>query len=283
MTGHRFVLAVCTTVLMTSAAWAQAPAAKEATPKEPVAQEPYKPTVGQPGRDAVWVPTTEAMVEKMLDVAKVTPKDYVIDLGSGDGRMVIAAAKRGAQALGVEFNNDLVELSRQRAKEAGVADKASFQQGDMYAADISKATVLSLFLLPSNLEKLAPKFLALEPGSRIVANTFWIDGWEPDEVETMTENCDSWCTAKLFIIPANVEGRWRTPDGDMTLSQDYQMISGTFTTAEGEKLPAKGRLRGNRLTMTVGDSEYEGRVDGDTIEGWPAGRPSEVVKATRVK
>ena len=125
------------------------------------AQRVNEPTVGQPGKDAVWVPTSAEMVEKMLDMAKVTPQDFVIDLGSGDGRMVIAAAKRGARALGVEYNDDLVELSRQRARDAGVADKATFVQGDMFEADISKATVLALFLLPENLERLRDKFLAI--------------------------------------------------------------------------------------------------------------------------
>jgi SAM-dependent methyltransferase len=224
------------------------------------AQEPYKPTVGMAGKDAVWVPTTEAMVQKMLDMAKVTSSDLVMDLGSGDGRMIIAAAKRGARAIGVEYNQELVTFATRRAADAGVGDKASFQQGDMYAADISKATVLSLFLLPSNLEKLAPKFLALKPGSRIVANTFWIEGWEPDEVETMNGDCDSWCTSKLFIVPAKVDGKWRTDDGELALAQKYQMISGTFTPARGNAVPVKGRLRGDRLTLTVGDREYEGRV-----------------------
>ena len=148
-------------------------------------KESYKPIVGMPGRDAVWVPTSHAMIEKMLDVAKVTPKDFVMDLGSGDGRAIIAAAKRGVRGRGVEFNPELVEFSKREAAAAGVADKAEFVQGDMYEADISKATVLALFLLPSNLEKLKGKFLDLPPGSRIVANTFWVEGWEPDHTEKL--------------------------------------------------------------------------------------------------
>ena len=267
---------LCVAVLNGARADAQTAAADGAK-----TADQYKPVVGQPGKDAVWVPTTQAMVEKMLDMAKVTPKDYVIDLGSGDGRAVIAAAKRGARALGVEYNNDLVDLSRRAAKEAGVADKASFQQGDMYAADISKATVLALFLLPSNLKKLEPKFLDLTPGTRIVANTFWIEGWEPDATETLKENCDSWCNAHLFIIPAKAQGTWRAPHGDLTLTQEYQTVSGTFTTSEGEKLAVKGRLRGDQLTMTVGDREYTGVVKGDTIEGRDAAG-GETVVAKRV-
>jgi precorrin-6B methylase 2 len=247
------------------------------------AQDSYKPTVGMPGKDAVWVPTTEAMVERMLDVAKVTPQDVVMDLGSGDGRMIIAAAKRGARAIGVEYNADLVALSTRLAKEAGVSDKASFIQGDMYAADISKATVMGLFLLPSNLEKLAPKFLDMAPGSRITANTFWIEGWEPDETETMTANCDNWCTIKLFIIPAKVQGKWRTADGELSLTQKFQMVSGTLTTSGGTT-NVQGRLRGDRITLTAGPAEYEGRVKGDAIEGSvKTGSSSTPFKATRSK
>src|SRR5256885_2199880 len=141
-------------------------------------QESFQPVVGQEGKDVVWVPTPQALVEKMLDMARVTPQDYVVDLGSGDGRNVIAAAKRGARALGVEFNPSMVDFSQRNAAKHGVADKATFVQGDMYEADISQATVLALFLLPENLRKLTPKFLALRPGTRIVANHFGIEGWE---------------------------------------------------------------------------------------------------------
>jgi ubiquinone/menaquinone biosynthesis C-methylase UbiE len=164
-------------------------------------QEPFKPQVGQKGKDVVWVPTSPALVEKMLDLAKVTADDFVMDLGSGDGRMVIAAAKRGARAVGVEFDPNMVTLSRQLATEAGVADKATFVEGDMFEADISKATVLALFLLPDNLRRLEPKFRDLQPGTRIVVNTFGIPDWNPDATEEITENCTSWCTAMLYHVP----------------------------------------------------------------------------------
>ena len=144
------------------------------------APEPFTPEVGQPGKDVVWVPTPEPLVEKMLDLAKVGRDDFVIDLGSGDGRNVIGAARRGARALGVEYNPDMVELSRRKAAEVGVAGRAKFERGDMFQADISRATVMALFLLPSNLLQLRPKFLALAPGSRIVSNTFLIADWPPD-------------------------------------------------------------------------------------------------------
>jgi len=237
-----------------------------AAPGAQSAQKPYEPVVGQVGKDAVWVPTGAAMVEKMLDHAKVTPQDFVIDLGSGDGRTIIAAAKRGARGLGVEFNADLVEYSRKQAAAAGVGDKASFEQGDMYAADISKATVLVLFLLPSNIEKLVPKFLELPPGTRIVANTFWAPGWTPDDTQTLTENCENWCTSHLFIIPAKVAGRWRVGNGVVELTQKFQMVEGSLVGANGMKTQVTGRLRGSAITLTVGQTEYTGQVANGRIE-----------------
>jgi hypothetical protein len=246
-------------------------------------QKPYEPTVGQEGKDAVWVPTSPAMVEKMLDHAKVTPEDFVIDLGSGDGRTIIAAAKRGVRGLGVEFNADLVEFSRRQAAAAGVAEKASFAQGDMYEADISKATVLALFLLPSNIEKLVPKFLALPAGTRIVANTFWVSDWTPDDTQTLQQWCENWCTSHLFIIPAKVAGRWRVRDGVLALTQKFQMLEGTFTPQSGAAVPVKGRLRGTAMTLTVGQTEYEGTVNGSTIEGTAKTGAGGRMVATRIE
>jgi SAM-dependent methyltransferase len=165
-----------------------------------LAQAQPGPYVGQPGKDVVWVPTPPVLVEKMLDMAKVTARDYVIDLGSGDGRNIIAAAKRGARALGVEYDNDLSELAQKNAKEAGVADRARFIKGDMFEADISSATVLALFLLPDNLQRLKPKFDRLRPGTRIVTNGFPIDGWEAKEIDKVDGDCGSWCTAYLYVV-----------------------------------------------------------------------------------
>jgi len=246
-------------------------------------QKPYEPTVGQEGKDAVWVPTSAAMVEKMLDHARMTPQDFVVDLGSGDGRTIIAAAKRGTPGLGVEFNGDLVEFSRRQAAAAGVGDKATFAQGDMYAADISKATVLALFLLPSNIEKLVPKFLTLPPGTRIVANTFWYSEWTPDDTQTLQQDCENWCTSHLFIIPAKVEGRWRVGDGTLALTQKFQMIEGTYTSQSGATAPVKGRLRGNAITATLGQTEYQGTVNGATIEGTEKGGSGNKIVATRIE
>jgi hypothetical protein len=250
----------------------------------PVTQKPYEPTVGQEGKDAVWVPTSAPMVEKMLDHAKVTPQDFVMDLGSGDGRTIIAAARRGAKGLGVEFNPDLVEYSKRQAAAQSVSDKAMFVQGDMYAADISKATVLALFLLPSNLEKLAPKFLALPPGTRIVANTFWVNDWMPDDTVVLKEGCENWCTSHLFIIPARVEGKWQLPNAVLTLTQKYQMVEGTYTPTSGAPAAVKGRLRGDQLALIVDQAEYAATVSGNRMEGGATGQPNaQRVVATRIE
>jgi hypothetical protein len=233
----------------------------------------YKPKIGQKGKDVVWIPSPEAMVEKMLDMAYVTPQDFVIDLGSGDGRNVIAAAKRGARALGVEYNPDLVALSRRTAAAAGVGDKAAFVQGDMYEADISQASALILFLIPYNLMKLAPKFLELKPGTRIVSNTYEIGGgWSPDETDRL-QLCLSWCVAHLYIVPAKVEGTWRTPQGaEFTFEQEFQKLTGTHEV-EGIRVPIEnGLMRGNEIRFTINAVEYTGRVNGDAIEGVAKGR-----------
>lgn len=232
----------------------------------PPPPKPWEPTIGMAGKDVVWVPSTPAMVEKMLDIAKVTPQDFVIDLGSGDGRMVIAAAKRGARALGVEFTPEMVEHARRNAREAGVEGKATFVQGDMYEADISKATVLALFLLPHNLDKMKDKFLALKPGSRVVLNTYEVTGWEVDETFRMEGDCTSWCTVLLHYVPAPVAGTWRIGDGELRLGQDFQKVSGELT-AGGVTSAVTGRLRGDQITLTIGGVEYTGKVDGDRMQG----------------
>jgi len=233
-------------------------------------QEPFVPRSGQPGKDVVWVPSPPEMVNKMMEVAKVGPSDYVIDLGSGDGRNVIAAAKLGARALGVEYNPDMVTLSQKLAKEAGVADKAQFVQGDMYEADISKATVMALFLLPVNLNKLQPKFLNLAPGSRIVANTFGIDGWEPDFRTSLPQGseCESWCDILLWIVPAKAAGTWNMSNGGrLVLTQENQMVQGT-ATINGEPLTlSRGRMNGDEITFVAGTQTFTGKVKGNRIEG----------------
>jgi SAM-dependent methyltransferase len=241
---------------------------------------PFEPVVGQGGKDVVWVPTPQPLVEKMLDLAQVTPQDYVMDLGSGDGRNIIAAAKRGARALGVEYNPDMVELSRRAAEQEGVADKAQFVQGDMYAADISEATVMALFLLPDNLEKLTPKFVDLKPGSRMVLNGFAIPGWDPDVTERAEGDCGSWCTAMLYIVPARVDGAWRLGKGELTINQRFQKFSGTLSRDGTIAQIKDGLLHGDEITFTAGGRKYSGRVNGDAIQGaggaWRATRGKKV-------
>jgi SAM-dependent methyltransferase len=247
------------------------------------AEEAYKPIVGQQGKDVVWVPTPAVLVEKMMDLAKVTPQDYVMDLGSGDGRNIIAAAKRGARALGVEYNPHMVELASRTATAEGVADRARFVQGDMFEADISEATVLALFLLPDNLNKLVPKFLALKPGTRIVANHFGISGWEADQTERTDGDCQAWCTALLYIVPAQVAGTWRLPHGELALEQQFQVVTGTFS-ADGQNVPVRnGRLRGDHISFSVGDADYVGRVDGAGMRGSVTGSTHGAWSASRAK
>lgn len=241
----------------------------------------YQPRAGMPGKDVVWIPSPDHTVEKMLDIAKVTPRDYVIDLGSGDGRNVIAAAKRGARALGVEFNPDLVILSKRNAAAAGVADKVNFVQGDMFEADISQATVLPLFLLPSNLEKLAPKFIKLKPGARIISNTYEIGGgWEPDET-VRAEPCLSWCITHLYVVPAQAAGTWRMANGEwLFLDQSFQKIYGTFQIDGTAVTIENGKLHGNEIRFNVNDVEYAGRISGNSMEGTTKGRTSHRWRAT---
>ncbi len=224
------------------------------------------------GRDVPWVPTPQVTVDKMLDMARLTPQDVVVDLGSGDGRTVIAAARRGARARGIEFNPDLVEQSQRNAAEAGVAHAATFTQGNMFDADISDATVLPLFLLPENLDQLVPKFLALRPGTRIVNNGFEFSGWDYDEIGHLTgPACRHWCIAYLYIVPARVAGIWRTDRGELELRQEFQWLTGTLT-AYGERKPIeRGRLQGDVIRFNVGTTRYTGRVTGDTIAGQIAG------------
>lgn len=231
------------------------------------AETEYIPKVGQPGKDVVWVPNPNSMVEKLLDMAQVTPKDYVIDLGSGDGRNVIAAAKRGARAHGIEYNPDLVELSKKWAAKEGVGKRATFERNDLFKSDFSKATVVILFLLPEMNLKLRPKLLDLKPGTRIVANTFAIGDWSADETSIVGDNCEHWCTGRMWIVPAKVAGMWKLPQGELTLNQNYQTFSGTLKSTNGA-IPVTGRLRGDQIAFSGGGTQYTGRVNGHTIEGF---------------
>ena len=222
---------------------------------------------GQAGKDVVWVPTSQALVEKMLDIAKVTSKDFVIDLGSGDGRTVITAAKRGARARGVEFDPAMIALSLKNAAKEGVGNKVEFLQGDLFKADLSQATVITLFLLPSINLKLRPSILELKPGTRIVSNTFTMGEWTPDETVKVNEGCQNWCDALLWIVPAKVKGSWKMGQAELELNQDFQLISGTLKTGKKIVKIALGKLTGNQITFTADKDRYSGIVDGKSIQG----------------
>jgi precorrin-6B methylase 2 len=240
-------------------------------------QKPYEPTVGQQGKDVVWVPTSQALVDKMLDLAKLTAKDYLVDLGSGDGRTVITAAKRGARAMGIEYNPDMVELSKRNAAQAGVGDKTSFMKADLFETDFSQATVVTMFLLPSINLKLRPKILDMKPGTRVVSNTFTMDDWEPDQTANITDGCSNWCTALLWIVPAKVDGTWKSGRGSLALKQQFQKVSGTLGTTP----IADGKLNGDEITFTAGGAKYTGHVSGNSIQGTVSGGSNGSWSATR--
>jgi len=231
----------------------------------------YEPSVGQEGKDVVWVPTPQVVVNKMLDMAKVTKDDFVMDLGSGDGRTVITAAKRGARALGVEYNPDMVELSKRNAAKEGVSERAQFVKADLFETDFSKATVITMFLLPDINLKLRPKILNLKPGTRIVSNTFTMGDWKADDTADLgaggNGNCnESWCTALLWIVPAKVGGTHKLPQGELTLKQEYQMLTGSFRTGGKTLAITDGRVRGEEISFKAGGKDYRGRVNNGKLE-----------------
>lgn len=227
----------------------------------------FVPEVGQQGKDVVWVPTPQELVDKMLEIAEVTPKDFLIDLGSGDGRTVITAAKLGARATGVEFNPNMVALSRNNAAKEGVGDKVQFIEGDLFEADLSKATVITMFLLPEINLKLRPRILNLKPGTRIVSNTFTMGEWEPDYEVTTEDNWNSWNHALLWIVPAKVEGNWKMGQGELKLTQEFQMVRGTYDSGGKSSSVSDGRLRGENISFTVNGDKYSGKVNNKTISG----------------
>ena len=229
-------------------------------------QKPFEPTVGQAGKDVVWVPSPQALVDRMLDMAKVTKSDFLIDLGSGDGRTVITAAKRGVRAQGIEYNPDMVALSRKNAADAGVTNMATFTQGDIFQTDFSKATVITMFLLPSLNLKLRPTLLEMRPGTRLVSNSFDMGEWEPDQQVNAQGECTSYCRAMLWIVPAKVEGNWKMANGNVVLKQQFQMLSGTVTAGGSTAQISEGKMNGTNISFTAGGKTYTGRVNGNQME-----------------
>jgi SAM-dependent methyltransferase len=228
-----------------------------------------EPTSGLEGKDVVWVPTPQVTADKMLDLAKVGPKDFVMDLGSGDGRLVITAAKRGARGLGIEYNPELVALARCLAGKEGVAKRARFVKQDLFTADLSEASVITLFLLTNLNLKLRPKLLALKPGTRIVSNTFNMGDWAPDDSAELGDDprCkSSFCSALLWIVPAKVDGTYKTPLGEFSFTQRYQKLSGARYDSEGKSTTISGTVRGEEIRFTAGGRKYAGRVNNGVLE-----------------
>ena len=183
-----------------------------------------------------------------------------------DGRTVIAAAKLGARAIGIELESNLVELAKAQAEAAGVTDRVTFITEDLFKFDLSPATVITMFLMPDLNAMLQPTLFGLDPGTRIVSNTFDLEGWTADETAILNP-CPTWCTALLWIVPAKVEGTWHLPDGTLTLEQHFQMISGTLRTADGTRSIENGRIRGREINFQVGDTNYTGEIDDTTMAG----------------
>jgi len=277
----RFALALSFT-LVTASAFAQT---------APAESKEYTPQVGQSGKDVVWVPTPEALVERMLKMARVGPKDYVIDLGSGDGRTVIAAGKLGARATGIEYNPDMVNLSIKNAEKAGMGDKVKFVKADIFESDFSEATVITMYLLPSLNIKLRPKLLELRPGTRLVSHAFNMEDWQPDQTVTVEGR-----EAYLWIVPAKVAGSWKltVPAGSgeeawqLALAQQFQRISGGAKGGGKSYNLVDAKLTGSavRFTFTDGNGtkrEFTGRVSGNRMEGTTQTQGGTPVKWTAVR
>jgi len=250
------------------------------------AGEDFRPQVGQSGKDVIWVPTPDALVERMLQMAQVGPKDFVVDLGSGDGRTVVAAAKKfRARSLGIEYNPAMVELSRRNAEKEGVADTAKFVQGDIFASDFSQATVVTLYLLDDLNLRLRPKLLEMKPGTRLVSHEFDMGDWRPDETSRIDES-----PAHLWVVPAKVGGNWKLEhdigaddDPVLSLTQTFQKVEGAIVSKPRRFGLRDVRLRGDRLEFGLVDyrgvlREFSGGVRGNLISGSaraggkPAGR-----------
>ena len=230
---------------------------------------PFEPYVGLPGKDVIWLPAELTMVNRMMELAKAGPGDVVVDLGSGDGRTVIGAARHGARGIGVEFNPDLVEHSRRNAEREGVSHRVNFIRQDLFEFDLSQVSVITLFLLPSINLKLRPAILNLKPGTRIIGNTFTMEEWQHDESirdETKPANCTFNCQAFLWVVPAKAAGTWRMAGGELKLEQKFQMITGTLS-AGGKTVPVAGRLRGDQISFTADGKQYAGRVSGLEMGG----------------
>jgi SAM-dependent methyltransferase len=239
-----------------------APLAQTATPQAPAAGA-YEPRVGQEGKDVIWVPTAQTLVDRMLEMGEVTADDYVVDLGSGDGRTVISVAKLGARGHGIEYNPDLVNLSKQNAEAAGVADRATFTQADIFESDFSDADVITLFLLPDLNVRLRPTLLDMKPGTRVVSNSFNMGDWTPDDSVEVAGECENWCRAYKWVVPAKVAGEWQVGEDQLALDQTYQMLSGSLTKDGANHEISDAKMDGRTISFTAGGTRYTGEVADD--------------------
>jgi hypothetical protein len=238
----------------------------------PAAAQKFEPQVGQAGKDVIWVPTPDEVVDRMLTMAQVTPNDFVMDLGAGDGKIAIAAAKKfGARALGIEYNPDMVKHAQANAQAAGVAGKASFRQADIFATDFSQATVITLYLLPALNMKLRPQLLSMRPGTRVVSHSFTMEDWEADEISSMDGR-----RAYFWLVPATVMGSWTLDTGrdkvELALEQTFQKINGTVTFGPVQGGLRDAKLRGPNISFAYVDAsglrrDFNGRVNGARMEG----------------
>ena len=236
----------------------------------------FQPQVGQSGKDVIWVPTPDDVVERMLTMAQVTPNDYVWDLGAGDGKIAIMAAKKfGARATGIEYNPDMVKHANANAQAAGVAGtgkgQAQIRHGDIFATDFSQATVITLYLLPALNMKLRPTILSMRPGTRVVSHSFSMEDWEADEISTLDGR-----RAYFWLVPANVMGTWTLELGsqktDMALEQRFQHVTGSLTLGAIHAGLRDARLRGTAIYFSYIDPlglrrDFAGRVSGNRMEG----------------
>jgi len=250
----------------------------------------YTPMMAQAGKDVMWMPTANELVTEMLEIAQVTPVDLVYDLGAGDGKIAIEAARRyGARAVGIEYNPDMAALARRNAQQAGVSDRVTIVTGDIFQEDFSNATVVTLYLLTELNIKLKPTLLNMKPGTRIVSNTFSMGSWAPDEViQTNGEP-----SGYFWLVPAKVEGHWEVsglPGMDharLKIIQKSQTFHGQLISTDNAFQPIEGRLRGTHMSFDYRDKEgnilsFAGEVGVNKIHGKLKQIPQSVVTATRL-
>lgn len=233
----------------------------------------YAPVQGQAGKDVIWIPTPEGLIDKMLTAANVTHQDKVFDLGAGDGIIAITAARKyNAQSVGIEFNPDMAQFARRKVAEAGLTDKVRIITGDIFQEDFSSATVVTLYLMPHLNMKLRPTLLKMKPGTRIVSHAFTMGEWEPDETMSYRHSL-----GYFWVVPAQIEGAWvmNGMDGGpirLNMSQSFQNIGGTLTRGGQTFAMLGARLRGDEVKFQFITPDrkvhaFSGRVDGRRLTG----------------